>query len=96
MPQWHLYLIRTRLGTLYTGITTDVPRRVAEHAGTGRRGAKYLRAKGPLTLVYQAELGNQSLALQAEKRIKMFAKSQKEQLVEAQPDREHLLTMLDL
>ncbi|PZD71332.1 hypothetical protein C1752_06611 [Acaryochloris thomasi RCC1774] len=96
MPQWHLYLIRTRLGTLYTGITTDVQRRLAEHAGKGNRGAKYLRAKGPLTLVYQVEIGNQSLALQAEKRIKTLAKPQKEKIIAAQLDSKRLLAMIDL
>ncbi len=96
MPEWHLYLIRTRLGTLYTGITTDVLRRLEEHAGKGRRGAKYLRSKGPLLLVYHTPIGSQSLALQAEKRMKALAKAQKEVIISIRPDRQTLLTMLDL
>ncbi|MGE4616529.1 MAG: GIY-YIG nuclease family protein, partial [Gammaproteobacteria bacterium] len=45
MNDWYIYLVRTRLGTLYTGISTDVPRRLSEHEGNGK-GAKYLRSKG--------------------------------------------------
>ena len=45
---WHLYLVRTREGDLYTGIAKDVERRIAEHERPGARGAKYLRGRGPI------------------------------------------------
>ena len=52
MQDWHIYLVRTRHGSLYNGVATDVARRLVEHEGAGGRGAKYLRSKGPLQLAY--------------------------------------------
>ncbi len=84
MDNWHLYLLRTRNGALYTGITTDVVRRVSQHAaGTG---AKALRAKGPFNLVYHAVIGSRGAALRAEFALKKLDKPSKEALVDAQPD----------
>ena len=57
MLDWHLYLIRCHDGSLYTGITTNVARRFAEHQGNGDTGAKYIRGRGPLVLVFQKKLG---------------------------------------
>ncbi|NQT72473.1 MAG: GIY-YIG nuclease family protein [Chloroflexi bacterium] len=81
MDDWHLYLIRCRDGSLYTGIATDVTRRFAEHQGKGDAGAKYLRGRGPLTLVFQKKLGSRSLALRVESRVKKLSKARKEKLV---------------
>ncbi len=92
---WFLYLIRTRHDTLYTGITTDVAQRLAEHEG-GKQGAKYLRAKGPLEVVYVVELGSRSLASKVEYRIKRLAKSRKEKIVAAKLDRQALLKLLNV
>jgi putative endonuclease len=79
MPDWYVYLVRCRDGSLYTGITSDVPRRFARHqAGDG---AKYLRGRGPLTLVFHRNLGEKGLALSLENKIKKLPKSQKEELV---------------
>jgi AraC family transcriptional regulator of adaptative response/methylated-DNA-[protein]-cysteine methyltransferase len=94
MADWHLYLLRTRCGALYTGIATDVERRLAAH-GKGR-GAKSLRAKGPLSLVYQAALGERGAALRAEYAIKQLPKAMKEALVAAQPDTAALRARLGL
>ena len=60
---WHLYLIRTKLGHLYTGITKDVQRRFKEHQEGGVKAAKSLKGQNPLILVYHEEIGNHSLAL---------------------------------
>jgi putative endonuclease len=76
MPDYSIYLVRCRDGSLYTGITTDVARRMSEHKG-GIRGAKYLRGKGPLKLVYQREVGDRSLASKLESRIKRMTKAEK-------------------
>ena len=81
MTDWYLYLVRCRHGSLYTGITTDVARRFAEHRGNGNTGAKYLRGRGPLRLVYQCKLGDKSLALGVENRVKKLSKARKEALV---------------
>jgi len=83
MSDWHLYLIRCRDGSLYTGITTDVARRFAEHRENKGTGAKYLRGRGPLMLVFQKKLGSRSLALGVESRVKRLSKARKEQLIRA-------------
>ena len=57
MTAWFIYIIRCADGSLYTGITTDVSRRFAEHARSGPRAARYLRGRGPLTLVFWAPRG---------------------------------------
>ncbi len=81
MLDWHLYLVRCRDGSLYTGITTDVARRFAEHRGNGDTGAKYLRGRGPLVLVFQKKLGSRSLALAVESKVKKLSKARKEELI---------------
>ncbi|MFC1901814.1 GIY-YIG nuclease family protein [Chloroflexota bacterium] len=83
MLNWHLYLIRCDDGSLYTGITTDVARRFAEHQGNGDAGAKYLRGRGPLVLVFQKKLGSRSLALGVESKVKKLSKAGKEELIRA-------------
>lgn len=95
MTRWFLYLIRTGQNTLYTGITTDVCQRLAEHQ-QGKQGAKYLRSKGPLSVVYQVEVGTRSLASKAEYRIKRLKKAQKEKIVVEKPDCEALLALLNI
>ncbi len=96
MSEWHVYIIRTGLGTLYTGIATDVKRRLAEHEAGGREGAKYLRAKGPLEIVYQCKVGGRDVASKAEHRIKKLSRDRKEKLVEEKPSLAKLLDYLDL
>lgn len=78
---WHLYMIRTKQGQLYTGITQDVTRRLSEHEDGGKKASKFLRGKGPLELVFQQEIGNKSLALKVEIALKKLPKQQKENLV---------------
>lgn len=79
MTPWFLYLIRTHDNMLYTGITTDVARRFTQHQNG--KGAKALRGKGALELVFTAQIGERSLALRLEYRIKQLTKRQKERLV---------------
>jgi len=79
MQDWYLYLIRCRDGSLYTGITTDVDRRLAEHQSG--KGSKYLRGRSPLILVFQKELGSKNLALAMENKVKKLTKKQKEELI---------------
>jgi putative endonuclease len=81
MLDWHLYLVRCHDGSLYTGITTDVARRFAEHKGGKGEGAKYLRGRGPLKLVFQEKLGSRSLALGVESKVKKLSKARKEELI---------------
>jgi putative endonuclease len=74
-------MLRCGDGSLYTGIATDVKRRLEEHRADA--GAKYLRGRGPLTVVFQSEVGNRSLATRVELRIKRLSRSAKEELVAA-------------
>ncbi len=80
---WSVYMIRCADDSLYTGIATDVARRFGEHASGSPKSAKYLRSRGPLTLVYTQEIGTRSEALREELRIKRLTKAQKERLVTA-------------
>ena len=96
MQEWHVYLVRTRHGSLYTGVATDVARRLVEHEGAGGRGAKYLRYKGPLQLVYEMKIGDRALALKVERSVKKLSKDQKERIVMATPDGQELLHLLGL
>jgi putative endonuclease len=80
MAEWYLYMIRCRDGSLYTGISTEVLRRLEEHRGTGNKGARYLRGRGPLELVYTEKIGFRALALKAEHKVKKLPKSRKEAL----------------
>lgn len=82
VTEWSVYIVRCRDRALYTGIATDVTRRFAEHAQDDGRGAKYLRGKGPLQLVYVRAIGSKVLALRVESLIKRLRKAQKEELVE--------------
>lgn len=74
-PFWHLYLVETARGALYTGITTDVARRLADHRAG--RGAKALRGRGPLTLRHHEPVGSRSEALRLEAEIKRLPAARK-------------------
>ena len=76
---WYLYILRCGDGTLYTGITTDVDKRLEAHR-TGK-GAKYTRGRGPLELVYREELPDHSAALKREHEIKAMSRTEKEKLM---------------
>ncbi len=76
---WHLYILRCRDNTLYTGITTDVEKRLEAHRSG--KGAKYTRGRGPLVLVYQETCGSHSAALRRELEIKALSREEKEGLI---------------
>ena len=79
MNSWKLYILRCGDGTLYTGITTDVEKRLEAHRAG--KGAKYTRGRAPLELVYREECGDHSAALKREIEIKKLARDEKEQLI---------------
>ena len=81
---WHLYLVRCSDGSLYTGISTDVARRFDAHQRN--RGARRLRGRGPLQLVYSYPVGDLGLALRMEHRVKNLSKSEKEKLVRGESE----------
>ena len=80
-PSWFVYIVRTAAGALYTGISTDPERRLREHAGA-RRGARSLRGKGPLELVWRMAVPDRATASALEARIKRLARARKLALVE--------------
>ncbi|TGN40702.1 GIY-YIG nuclease family protein [Marinobacter confluentis] len=74
-------MVRTSGGALYTGITTNVERRFAEHQAGAPKGARSLRGKGPLQLEYQAQVGDRAMASRLEWAIKQWPRDQKEALI---------------
>ncbi len=78
---WYVYILECSDMTYYTGITTNIERRVSEHE-TGV-GAKYTRGRGPLRLVYSEELVDRSSATKREIEIKSLSKEKKLSLIDA-------------
>lgn len=79
---WHVYIIETGQGALYTGISKDVERRFREHVEQGQQCAKYLKGKTPLTLVFQVHVGSKSQALRIEYQIKQLSTAEKRTLIQ--------------
>lgn len=77
---WYLYILECRDGTLYTGITDDVERRVAQH--NAGKGAKYTRGRGPVKLVYQEECGSHSDASRREYAVHHMTRQEKLKIIE--------------
>lgn len=76
---WFVYILRCRDGSLYTGYTDDVERRLSVHRSG--RGAKYTRSRLPVELAYWEELPDKSAALKREAAIKKLSRQQKLQLI---------------
>ena len=77
--QWFLYILRCGDGSLYTGITTDVEKRLEAHRSG--KGAKYTRGRSPLELVYRESCGSHSDALKREHQVKMLTREEKQNLI---------------
>ncbi|KKQ52537.1 MAG: Excinuclease ABC C subunit domain protein [Parcubacteria group bacterium GW2011_GWD2_38_11] len=78
---YYLYIVKCSDNSLYTGITTDLERRMNEH-NNSIKGAKYTSAHRPVKLVYFSEHKNRSLASKEESGIKKIARKEKLQLIE--------------
>ncbi len=78
MP-WFLYVVKCCDGTLYTGITTDIPRRLKEH--NSKKGAFYTKNKTPVELVHQEAMVDRSYALKREAAIKRLTREEKLTLI---------------
>jgi len=78
---YYIYILRCEDNSLYTGITTDLARRLAEHMQGGKKGAKYTRAKKVLRMEAAWEAPDRAQASKLERRIKAMTKSQKEALI---------------
>lgn len=79
-----MYVLRCADNSLYTGITKDIARRIDEHNGVdgSGAGAKYTRARQPVSIVYQETAESRSLAAKREAAIKKLSKQQKELLID--------------
>ena len=78
---WFIYILRCADNSLYTGITLDVSKRLDQHNGIDKNGAKYTKARRPVKLVYQEISLSRSDACKREHAIKSLKKSEKESLI---------------
>lgn len=79
MKKWFVYILRCGDGSLYTGVTTDIERRINEHESG--KGAKYTRSHLPVKLAWSKAVQSQSDAKKAEAEIKKMSKEEKEGLL---------------
>jgi len=78
---WHVYIIECKDKTLYTGVTTDINRRILEH--NSGKGGRFTRFRTPVKLVYDQKAANRSGALRREAEIKKLSRSDKLDLISA-------------
>ena len=77
---WYLYVVRCADGSLYTGVTTNLARRLHEHNFT-KRGAKYTRSRRPVEMVWSKEYHDRSSAQSAEYNFKKLVHKQKLEII---------------
>lgn len=77
---WHIYILECKDKTFYTGIASNLKRRLSEH-NTSSLGAKYTKGRRPVRLVYSAKVKNKSLAMKEEYRIKKLPRAGKIKII---------------
>lgn len=80
--KWFVYILETKRGLLYTGISTDPKRRFEEHL-SGKKGAKFTKANKPREIVYLETCRNRSLASKREAQIKKLTRAKKIELIQS-------------
>jgi len=82
MP-WFVYIVQCSDKTLYTGVTTDVARRVGEHNGekSSLKGAKYTKMRRPVILVYQEQVQGRGEAQRREASLRQLSRPQKQAMI---------------
>jgi putative endonuclease len=80
---WYVYILKCSDNSLYTGVTTDIERRIDEHNHCAKKGAKYTRVRRPVHLVYQEVQTCRSSACKREAEIKKLTRPQKLNLIES-------------
>ena len=78
--KWFLYVLQCSDGSYYTGVTTDLNRRIEEH-NTSKRGAKYTKTRRPVRMVYSLEYEDRSSAQKFEYKFKQLTRKQKEEVI---------------
>ena len=79
--KWVVYILRCADDSLYTGITNDIEKRLQQHNGEQKNGAKYTRSRQPVTLVYSESTGSRSSASKRESAIKSLSRLKKQELI---------------
>jgi len=77
---WHVYMVRCSDGTLYTGITNDLKKRIEAH-NSGKDGARYTRSRRPVKLVYSEQVESKSAAAKLEYQLKKLPRLKKIRLI---------------
>ena len=83
--EWYMYVLECSDSTYYTGITTDVKRRLHEHNNTGK-ASKYVKARRPVAVIYSTDFENRSIAAKAEYRFKQLSRQQKRDVIYGHAD----------
>jgi putative endonuclease len=79
--KYYVYILECSDGTLYTGVTKNIEKRLAQH--NSGRGARYTRGRLPLILVYSEKAGNIKSAMKQERRIRKLSRAQKLELIQS-------------
>ncbi|XPF92476.1 GIY-YIG nuclease family protein [Colwellia sp. RE-S-Sl-9] len=87
---WYVYFVRCSDNSLYTGITTDLQRRIDEHNHSNKLGAKYTRVRRPVELVYWEQQLDRKTASQREYQLKQLKKAAKENLIAMQDKKDNI------
>ena len=80
---YYVYMLKCKGNTIYTGITTDISRRISEHTSDRKRGARYTRSHKPEDILALWQCSDRSSASKLEYRIKTLSRPQKEQLAKS-------------
>lgn len=81
MNLWFIYIVRCADGSLYTGITKDIQRRIHEHNNDNRTAAAYTRGRRPVKLAHEESCQTRSQATKREYQIKQLTRKKKEALI---------------
>lgn len=81
-PAWYVYIVCCKDNSYYTGVTTDLMRRIDEH-NSGKKGARYTRSRRPVELVYFEKAPSRSIAARREHQIKKLTLVGKKQLIKS-------------
>lgn len=93
---WHVYLLDCDGASLYTGVTTDVERRLGEHRAGAPRAARYTRSRRRIELAHAVEVGGKSLAMRVEYRLRRLPAPEKRRLAEQRASLAEILQRLNL